>query len=214
MIRVVVADDHQLVRRGIQHLLDELDGIEVVGEAANGQEALAQVAALRPDVLLLDLNMPQGNGLEVAGALQASHPQTGIVVLTMYGDESLIHQAVQLGVKAYLLKQSQTLGEELLLAVRAAATGALYLSPLIAEKMGTTPPSGGSAPREQLTAREQEVLELIVHGHSNREMAERLKLSVKTIEKHRNTLMQKVGAEDVVSLVRLALQRGLVFVQE
>lgn len=213
-IRVALADDHNLVRQGIRALLETAGDIEVVGEAADGQEAIDLVANLAPDVLLLDIAMPKMDGLQVAEQAQSVSAGTRIVVLSMFSDKALVRQALHGGASGYLLKGSLT--EELLLAVRAAHRGQLYLSPAISrtvvrDYLDSKGDGGPENPREQLTAREREVLQLIVEGETNAAIAQQLDLSVKTVEKHRANLMSKLGVHDVAGLIRVAIQLRLVF---
>ena len=213
MLRVVVADDHHLVRQGIRALLEKADDIEVVGEAEDGQEALEVVEATVPDVLVMDVAMPRLNGILTTQRVRASGLPTQIVILSMYSDETLVRQALRNGARGYLLKRSVT--EELLLAVRAASRGEIYLSPAISrtvvEELLMHKGDSASAPFDRLTPREREVLQLIAEGRTNKEMALLLTISVKTVEKHRANLMSKLKVNDVASLTRIALKHGLVF---
>ena len=213
MIRVVLADDHHLVRQGLRALLERADDIEVVGEAADGQEALGVVERLLPDVLLVDIAMPHLNGVEAVGRLRGLKVKTRSLILSMYTDDTLVRQALRNGANGYLLKRA--VADELLLAVRAVARGDTYLSPEVAGPL-LTPLVAGSAnaetggPLEHLTSREREVLQLIAEGHTNREIAAHLTLSEKTVEKHRGHLMTKLAAHDTAALVRFAIKHGLV----
>jgi len=214
MIRVIVADDHHLVRQGIRALLEKADDIEVVGEAADGQEALHLVARLSPAVLVMDIAMPRLNGSETAARVRALGVGTQVVILSMYSDETLVRQALRNGARGYLLKSSVT--EELLLAVRAASRGEIYLSPAISGFVldGLLTPqadSGKLSPIDQLTSREREVFQLIAEGNTNNQIAEILNVSEKTVEKHRASLMAKLDVHDVTALVRLAIKHGLIF---
>ncbi len=175
MIRVIVADDHNLVREGIRALLEKAADIEVVGEAVDGQEAVELVQRVTPDVLVMDIAMPRLNGIQAVEQLRALGTATRIVILSMYSDEILVRQALQHGAKGFLLKGS--VSEELLLAIRAAGRGAVYLSPAISDAAlgdASTAQSGstGSGPGEQLTPREREMLQLISEGYTNSRMAE------------------------------------------
>ena len=213
MIRVVIADDHHLVRQGIRALLERAEDVAVLGEAADGAEALALVERLRPDVLVVDIAMPHLNGLEAVARLRGAAAKTGALILSMYTDESLVRQALRNGAKGYLLKRA--VAEELLLAVRAVARGDTYLSPEVAGPL-LTPLVAGSAnaetdgPLDRLTSREREVLQLIAEGHTNAAIAAHLTLSEKTVEKHRGHLMAKLAVHDTAALVRLAIKHGLV----
>jgi DNA-binding NarL/FixJ family response regulator len=214
VIRVVLADDHHLVRQGIRALLERVKDIEVVGEAADGQEAVDLVQRLTPDVLVMDIAMPRLTGIQATERLRALGAATQVVVLSMYSDETLVRQALRSGARGYLLKRSVT--EELLVAIRAAVRGEIYLSPAISatlldELLTLQPEVEELSPFDRLTPREREVLQLIAEGHTNTAMARILKISVKTVEKHRANLMSKLDVHDVAGLVRVAIKHGLVF---
>ena len=213
MIRVVIADDHHLVRQGIRALLEKAGDIEVVGEAADGPEALALVERLLPDVLVIDIAMPHLNGLEAVGRLRGLEMKTRALILSMYADDTLVRQALRNGAKGYLLKRAVT--EELLLAVRAVSRGDTFLCPEVAGPVlnglvDAPLPIRDLGPLDQLTSREREVLQLVAEGHTNRAIAIHLHLSEKTVEKHRGHLMAKLSVHDTAALVRLAIRHGLV----
>ena len=217
VIRVVVADDHHLVRQGIRSLLEKASDIEVIGEAADGHEAVELVERLAPDVLVTDIAMPRLDGNQAAAQVRALNVATQVVVLSMYCDEILVRQALRNGARGYLLKRSVT--EELLLAVRAASQGELYLSPaisgsIVSELLALEADAKLSPPSERLTAREREVLQLISEGHTNQAIAQALTISVKTVEKHRAHLMAKLDVHDLAGLMRAAIKQGLVFLDE
>ena len=216
MIRVVLADDHHLVRQALRALLGRLDDIEVVGEAGDGQEAVRQVQRLLPDVLVTDLAMPLLNGTQVAERICDLGLTTRVVILSIYSRGTLVREALRRGVVGYVLKRSVT--EELLLAVRAAHRGDIYLSPTISRSVVgplLRPRSVGEASDfAQLTRREREVLQLIAEGHTNRSIAEALSVSIKTVENHRAHLMSKLGIHDVAGLTRVAIKHGLVFLDD
>jgi DNA-binding NarL/FixJ family response regulator len=217
VIRVIVADDHHLVRQGIRALLEKADDIEVVGEAAHGQEAVELVKRLAPDVLVMDIAMPRLNGNQALGRVRALGVAPQVVILSMYSDETLVRQALRNGAKGYLLKRSVT--EELLLAVRAASRGEIYLSPaisrsIVADFLTLHADADAASPFERLTPREREVLQLIAEGHTNNAIAQILKLSVKTVEKHRSNLMSKLNVHDLAGLIRVAIKHRLVFLGE
>ncbi len=217
MIRVIVADDHHLVREGIRALLEKAGDIEVVGEAVDGQEAVELVQRLNPDVLVIDIAMPRLNGIQAVEQLRALGVTAQIVILSMYSDEILVRQALQNGAKGFLLKGS--VSEELLLAIRAASRGAVYLSPAISEtvlaEVSTAQPSPrAQGPGDQLTPREREMLQMISEGYTNSRMAEVLGISVKTVERHRTNLMAKLNARNLVELIRVAMKHGLIRLQD
>lgn len=213
MIRVVIADDHALVREGVRAVLDRAGDIEVVGEAVDGAAAIELTRALEPDVLVTDITMPGMNGIQAAERVRAEALATEVVILSMHDDESLARRALQSGARGYVLKDAVT--EELLLAIRAACHGATFLSPkvstqLLAERAGIEGVAGSPGAAEGLTPRELEVLRLIGAGHTNRAIASRLGISVKTVERHRTALMAKLDTHGVVDLIRVAIQRGLI----
>lgn len=217
MIRVLLAEDHHVVRHGLRALLEKTDDIEVVGEAEDGQAALDSVQRLAPDVLVLDIGMPRLNGIQATAQVRALYPGTRVVILSMYSDETLVRQALRSGADAYVLKRSAT--EELLLAIRAASRAEMFLSPSISRSIVaeflTQPPSSDPARLfDQLTAREHQVLQLIAEGQTNNQIAETMRLSVKTVEKHRGSLMAKLAVHDVATLVRTALKHGLIVLDE
>jgi DNA-binding NarL/FixJ family response regulator len=216
-IRVIVADDHHLVRQGIRALLEKEDGIEVVGEAADGQEAVELVERLAPDVLVMDVAMPRMSGNQAVGRVRALGAATQVVILSMYSDETLVRQALRNGARGYLLKRS--VREELLLAIRAASRGEIYLSPaisrsIVADLLTLQTDADALSPFERLTPREREVLQLIAEGHTNNAIAQVLQVSVKTVEKHRANLMSKLDVHDLAGLIRVAIKGGLIFLDE
>ena len=199
MIRVAIAEDHHLVRDGIRALLERDDDIEVVGEATNGVEAVDLVGDLSPDVIIMDVTMPERNGIDAAGLIHESGSDTTIVFLSMHTEPALVRRALAVGASAYVLKGSVT--EELLRAVRAAHEGAVYLSPQVAGAISQDDVS--------LTPRESEVLVLIGDGLTNRAVASRLSISVKTVERHRTAIMAKLDVHSIAELMREAFRRGL-----
>jgi DNA-binding NarL/FixJ family response regulator len=215
MIRVAVADDHHLVRSGIKALLEKADDIQVVGEADDGQQAVELVQRLAPDVLVMDVAMPRMNGTEATARIHDLGSNTRIVILSMHSDETLVREALRNGASGYLLKRSVT--EELLLAVRAANRGQTYLSPAISQSIVkdflTHREEEGVSRFQQLTPREREVLQLVAEGYTNNGIADALSISVKTVEKHRSSLMTKLDAHDVASLTRIAIKHRMVFIE-
>jgi DNA-binding NarL/FixJ family response regulator len=209
-IRIVLVDDHGLVRAGMRALLAHIAGATVVGEADNGRDALALIEKLRPELALIDISMPNMNGLETTKRITRDHPGTRVVILSMHADEEYVHQALACGAAGYLLKNASE--AELELAVRAVARGDRWLSPgvsraVIAAYAEKPPPRG---PLQVLTPRQREVLQLIAEGHSTRDIARRLGLGVKTVETHRAQIMDRVGIHDIPGLVRYAIRTHLV----
>ncbi len=211
MIRVAIADDHELVRQGIRALLERADGIEVVGEAGDGDGALELVTAAAPDVLVLDVSMPGMNGVQVAERLQTEDSPVAVVMLSMHRDAALVRRAVDAGARAYVLKGS--IVDDLLLAIEVAAKGGTYLAP-DASLDPTGADVGEAAGSEPLTDREREVLELIGEGLTNRAIGSKLGISIKTVERHRTSVMAKLDAHSVVELIRVAFQRGYLRIED
>ena len=192
MIHVLIAEDHLMVRAGIRALLEKAGDIHVVGEASNGQEAVELVEKHTPDVLIMDIMMPRLNGIQAAENIRKLKLSTRILLLSMYSDEGLIYQALQSGVKGYVLKSS--VGDELLWAVRAVASGKTYLSSQVSEIMvenAVNPHAHGQKhdPLSNISPREKEILQLIAEEHTSSEIAKLLFISEKTVEKHRTSLM-------------------------
>ena len=204
-ITIAIADDHQVVRSGLRLLLQGEPDMHVVGEAGDAQAALRMVGARRPDVLVLDLNMPGMPSLEALPALLEQG--TRVVVLTMQNDPAFARQALQAGASAFVLKESAS--EELVTAVRAAAEGRTYLNPELGARLAAAPPEPSGRPGD-LTERETEVLRLIALGHTNAEISEQLFLSVRTVETHRAAIQRKLGLSTRAELVRYALDHNLV----
>ena len=213
MIRVLIAEDHLMVRAGIRALLEKTGEVHVLGEASNGQEALEMVQELKPDVLIMDIMMPRMNGIRAAEKIRDLKLPTNILLLSMYSDAGLVHQALQCGVKGYVLKSS--VSDELLLAVRAVANRQTYLSSPVSEiviESVVNPQLSGQKndPLSNLSPREKEILQLIAEEHTSSEIAEMLFISEKTVEKHRARLMEKLNARNLAGLVRLAVKYRLV----
>ena len=206
MISVAVADDHHLVRQGIIALLERADDIEVVGEVDDGDQALTLVAELAPDVLLMDVSMPNRSGLEVLEELNRIAPGTSVVILTMHADEAVVRRAMEGGAKGYVLKGS--IADDLMLAIRVAHQGGTFIAPGTDEPSPVTARS--RAPAEPLSPREHEVLELIGEGKTNKAVASALSISVKTVERHRTSIMRKLDTRNVVELIRSAARLGYI----
>ena len=206
-VKIVVADDHVVVRRGLRMLLDAAEGFEVVAEAGDVADARRYVRAHRPQVLVLDLNMPGDDSLEAIPEIVAETPGTAVVVLTMQSDTAFARSALRAGAKGYVLKEAAD--DELVQAVRAAANGETYLNPGLGGRLAAEPPEP-SGPPDDLTEREVEILRLIALGHTNGEIAAQLYLSVRTVESHRAHIQQKLRRTTRSELVRYALDNGLV----
>lgn len=214
MLRVIIADDHHLVRQGIRALLEQEDEIEVIAEAANGLEVVAQVEELKPDVVVLDISMPQLDGIQATAQISNLDLATQVIVLSMHSKPNIVQQALRQGAKGYLLKDS--ISAELILAIQAAARNETYLSPSISgqllEDLWTLQKENDQAEiSDLLTPREKQVLQLISEGHTNKEIAEILTISDKTVSKHRTNLMFKLDVHDVPSLMRKAIEQNLIF---
>jgi DNA-binding NarL/FixJ family response regulator len=214
MIRVIIADDHHLVRQGLIALLNDAGDISVIGEAATGDEAVSLVESLRPEVVVMDVSMPRLDGRQATERIKALDLPTEVVILSMHADVTLVKQLLQCGVRGYLLKRS--VSDELLLAIRAACRGEVYLSPAISGSVMSLlmAPPGDDPPdsvADLLTSREQEVLQLIAEGHTNSAIADILTISVKTVEKHRSNVMSKMEVNDLPTLIRKAIKHGLIF---
>ncbi|PYS26911.1 MAG: DNA-binding response regulator [Acidobacteria bacterium] len=210
-VRVLLADDHKLVRAGFRAMLDSLGDVEIVGETGDGREALELIRQHRPDVALLDITMPSLTGLEVAARVANEMQNVRIIILSMHTTEDYIARAVRAGVSGYLLKNADPV--ELELALRAAVNGQMYMSPTVSKqlvddylrRMGSD-----AGPEEQLTARQREILQLIAEGKSTKDIAVTLDLSIKTVETHRKDLMDRLGIHDVAGLVRYAIRAGII----
>jgi DNA-binding NarL/FixJ family response regulator len=209
-IRVVIADDHAILRDGVRALLSTAQDVEVVGEAADGTEAVARCQALRPDVVLLDVNMPGLGGLEAALVLRRECPDTRVLFLSQHEDREYVARALQAGAAGYVLKKAA--GAELVSAIRAVHTGGLVLDPAVA-RAAMEPErneDAGASDYDRLTDREKQVLRLVAEGRANKEVAEELGISVKTAMSHREHLMQKLGLHSRTELVKFALRIGVI----
>ena len=211
-LRVLLADDHALVRAGMRALLSELPGVEVVAETGDGREALRLVREKKPEIALIDISMPGLNGLEVAARIARERPTTRVIMVSMHGDDESVRRALVAGAAGYLLKNSDR--NELEIALRAVARGDTWLSPSLTKRVVAAYTHGarpaGDGPFAVLTPRQREVLQLVAEGHSNKEIASRLNVAPKTVETHRTELMERLGIHGVASLVRYAIQVGLV----
>jgi DNA-binding NarL/FixJ family response regulator len=210
-IRVLLADDHTLVRAGIRGLLAGLAGVEVVGEVGDGHEALRLAETLHPGVVLLDIGMPGLNGLEAAARLAKLDPMIRVVILSMHMSEEYVLQALRAGAAGYLLKGADV--AELEVAVRAVARGETYLSPAVSKRVVddyVRRTSETPDPLAVLTSRQREILQLVAEGNTSKEIANHLGLSHRTVEAHRNQMMKRLDVHDVTGLVRFAVRVGLV----
>jgi DNA-binding NarL/FixJ family response regulator len=213
MIRTLIAEDHRMVREGIRVLLEKAGDIEIVGEASNGQEAILMTRKLSPDVLIMDIMMPIMNGIQAAENIRDLNLPVHVLLLSMYSDAGLVYQALQYGVKGYVLKSS--VSDELILAVRALSNGDTYLSSPISEilvERAINPQSDSRKedPLSSLSPREKEILQLVAEEHTSAEIAEILFISEKTVEKHRGNLMEKLNVRNIAGLVRFAIKYRLV----
>jgi two-component system response regulator NreC len=212
-IRILLAEDHTLVRKGIHSLLAEQPDIEVVGEASTGYEAIAAAEKLKPDIVLMDINMPELNGLEATRQIRKLHPDIKVVVLTMYGNEEYVLQLLQAGAAGYVVKQS--IPAELITAIYAVESGDAFLSPsvsksVIEEYLRHAPTETQVENFDRLTDREREVMQLLVEGYSTREIADKLFISTKTVGVHRTNLMEKLELKTLPDLVKYALRKGII----
>jgi DNA-binding NarL/FixJ family response regulator len=210
--RVLLADDHTLVRAGLRSLLESIPGVEVVAETGDGREALELIGTERPDVALLDIGMPSLNGLEVAKRAAKESPRTRLVMLSMHADASYVRQALRAGASGYLLKGAAV--SELPLALQAVMRGETYLTPKVSQEVVQGFLRDGSAndtdPLAGLTERQREILQLIAEGKTTKEIAFGLEVSAKTVETHRARMMERLGIHDVPGLVRFAIRAGIV----
>ena len=206
-IRVVIADDHAIVRDGLKALLDSVVGIEVVGEAGSGDETIATVCTVEPDIVLMDIEMPGLGGIEATRRIKASGVRSAVVVLTMYGEDELVFAALRAGARGYLLKGADQ--ADLVQTITAVARGSAVLGSDVAERVLGTLTHAPAVPFPQLTERENEVLELLADGLPNQRIASRLGLSVKTVANHVSNILTKLSATDRTTLILQARKAGL-----
>ncbi len=210
-VRVLLADDHKLVRAGFRAMLNNLKNVEVIGETGDGREALEMIQKLKPDVAFVDITMPGLTGLEVARRISAEMTGVRIIIVSMHTAEDYIGRAVRAGVSGYVLKNADPV--ELELAIRAAMKGEIYLSPAVSKSLVTEYSRRVAEDKtleDRLTGRQREVLQLIAEGQNTKDMAVRLNVSVKTIETHRKQLMERLDIHDVAGLVRYAIRAGII----
>lgn len=206
--RILIADDHAVVRNGFRRILDAQWDIEVIGEVANGREAVETAAELQPDVVLMDVTMPELNGIEATRRITRDSPKTRILALSMHKDAVYVREILRAGAKGYLLKDSDE--KDLLTAVRAVAVGQGYLSPEVSDAVLDDYRKHVTNPIDLLSSREREVLQLIAESKTNKEIAAALSLSVYTVEAHRGRIMEKLNLHSIGELVRFAMRNGLI----
>lgn len=210
-LRVLLVEDHALVRAGMRALLQKIDDVEVVADVGDGWEAIKHVQTAAPDLVLMDIAMPGLNGLDATSRIVKESPATRVILLSMHANEEYLRQALQAGASGYLLKGAEL--AELELAIRTIGRGETYLSPAVAKyaieayREKSEEPSG---PLAKLTIRQREILQLIAEGHTTKDIAHRLNVSVKTVETHRAQLMERLAIHDVPGLVRFAMRVGLI----
>jgi DNA-binding NarL/FixJ family response regulator len=210
-VRVVLADDHVLFRTGLRALLAELEGVDVIAEAQNGEEAVNQTAEHHPDVVIMDISMKLLNGLEATARIKAESPAVKVIILSMHDAEEYVAQALRVGASAYLLKESTE--PEIEHALAAVLRGETYLTPRVSKYIVDgylRSTEAESSSFTVLTSRQRQLLQMIAEGHSTKETAFRLKLSIKTVESHRARIMERLGIHDVAGLVRYAIRNGLI----
>src|SRR5437764_872814 len=212
MVRILLADDHDVVRRGLKTLLEEHSGWEICGEALSGREAVDLARQLLPDIAIVDLMMPDLNGLETTRQIRKISERTQVLIFTMHHNESIVHDVLEAGARGYLLKSDAE--RHIVTAVETLLRRQPYFSAQVSEtvlegflRSGRQAADGASVPR--LTPREREVIQLLAEGHRNRKIAQKLGISIKTVETHRTTLMRKIGVKSIVELVRYAVRNHL-----
>jgi two-component system response regulator NreC len=206
--RILLADDHSVVRQGFRLILENQTDMEVVGEASNGREAVHIAESLQPDVIVMDVTMPELNGIEATRRIGELAPRARVLALSMHKDSVYVREILRAGAKGYLLKDAA--GNDLLAAVRAVARGEGYLSPAVSDAVLTDYRKHVTNPIDLLTSREREVLQMIAEGKTNKEIANSLQLSVYTVEAHRGRVMEKLNLHSTGELVRFALRNGLI----
>jgi DNA-binding NarL/FixJ family response regulator len=208
-IRILIADDHAIVAEGLKHLVEAQSDLEVIATVGDGREAVRVAKETEPDVVLMDLSMPELNGADAARAIIDARPECRVIVLSMYAEREYVRRALKAGATGYVVKRSAA--KELVEAIRAVHSGQRYLSPRVADVVIDDYAADGKADLlEKLSTREREVLQLLAEGRTGAEIAQRLVLSQKTVETYRARLVEKLGIRDVAGLVKFAIQRGLV----
>lgn len=213
-VRILLADDHTLVRAGIRALVEAIEGVQIVAEAVNGRDALVQARELRPDLIIMDISMRELNGIEATAQVVAEVPSTRVLILSMHGTEEFVRRALKAGASGYLVKDSAPL--ELKMAIDAIMGGEIYLSSRVSRDLVTAVLNQDSGPSrssiDMLTARQREVLQMLAEGHSTKEIAAAMQLSIKTVESHRSALMERLGIYDLAGLVVYAARNKLITV--
>lgn len=207
-IRILLVDDHALVRRGFRLILSQEADLDVVGEASSGREAVEAAARLTPDIAVVDVAMPDMNGVAATAGILDVHPECRVLMLSMHGDPVYVRESLRAGARGYLLKDA--IDQELLTAVRALARGQAYLSPAVSNAVVTDYKAWALSPLEQLTAREREVMQMLAEGRIAKDIAARLDISVYTVDAHRSRILKKLQLNSIGELVRYAMRTGLV----
>jgi DNA-binding NarL/FixJ family response regulator len=207
-IRVLLADDHTILRKGVRMLLESEADIEVVGEARNGREAIERARTLKPDIVIMDVSMPELNGIESTRRICDESPHPSVIALSMHKDSVYVREILRAGARGYLLKDSED--DDLIRAIRAVYRGEAFLSPAVSDAVLTDYRKHVTNPVDLLTSREREVLAMIAEGKTNKEIAVALNLSVYTVESHRGSVMEKLNLHSTGDIVRFALRNGLV----
>lgn len=207
-IRLLLVDDHTVVRQGLRLILSQHEDLEVVGEAANGEEAVQHALRLRPDVAVIDIAMPRVNGVEATRLLRQNCPECNILILSMHKDAAYVRETLRVGAKGYLLKD--TIASDLVKAVRAAASGEGYISPAVSATVLADYQRHVTDPLDSVTPRERQILQLLAEGRISKEIAAELDISIYTVDAHRGRIMRKLQLRSIGELVRFAIQRGLV----
>ena len=215
--RVLLVEDHVVLRQGLKALFADEPEVEIVGEANNGREALGWVSKLQPDIVLMDISMPGLNGIEATRQIRQRYPEVKVVILSMHTNEEYVFQVLQAGASGYVLKQADS--AEVLMAIRAALSGGSFLSPQISravidDYVRRAEARGRESGVDRLTPREREVLQLLAEGLSNRAIAQQLGISVKTVESYRSSMMSKLGLSNKTELVRFAFRQGWAMLEE
>jgi DNA-binding NarL/FixJ family response regulator len=211
--RVLLADDHRLIRTGLRLVIEQNPSLAVVGEADDGRQAVAMAAERKPDVIVMDIGMPNLNGIEAAGQINGAHPEISIIMLSMHSDEGYVLRALKAGARAYLLKDSAE--ADLIRAIEAVTEGKSFFSPavsklLLDDYVRKLKRAGMEDSYDLLSPREREILQLVAEGHSSKEIATALNLSVYTVETHRSNLMQKLNLRGIPELILYAVRKGLI----